>query len=1220
MIFLSLNIRGIGVEGKCGWVRKLKTENGVSVLALQETRTGNVGVSEMRRFWGTGDMETESVDARGRSGGLVTVWDPKKFSKCRVEVHRNFILVSGFLKDDDSKLNILNVYAPQKLQEKKNLWNLLLGVMRICQGMWCCLGDFNAVRYPEERKNSVFNYSVARDFNDFIDEAGLREFSMKGSKYTFLAGKGLGFKMSKIDRFLVCSEFFNKWPNACLRALPRYLSDHNPLLLTIDNKNYGSRPFRWYNSWVDKEGCSELISKTLKDFNMSGPPDLVLSKKLKLLRSVLRDWKSTLDGKEKEEMDCLKADLADLDKIGEDREFEEEEKWVWLECKQRIGELESANAKDLRQKSRVRWAMHGDDNTAFFHGVINGRKASNYIPGLMVNGVWISQPNQVKREVLKFFRSHFSEKVPDRPTLRTGNFKRVPEESAGFLVAPFTKEEVRDAVFDCGADKAPGPDGFNFRFVRKFWDVLEDDFFQIMSCFYNTGEMSRGCGSSFITLIPKIKDPLGLKDYRPITLVGLISKVISKVLAGRLKRIIGLVISEEQSGFLKDRNILDGPLVINELLSWIKRKGRRAFLLKIDFEKAYDNVSWKFLMSILEQMGFPGRWCMWVAGILKSARSSVLVNGSPTFEFQCEKGLRQGDPLSPFLFLVVMEALSGLLNKAILEEEFEGLKVGREGPLLTHLFYADDALIMGEWSRNNIEKMARILRIFYMCSGLKINIHKSSLFGLGTSSGEVNDVANLLGCQIGETPFDYLGIKVGANMNRCNNWRKVVEIFEGRLSSWKARLLSIGGRVTLIKAVLQSLPVYYFSLYKAPDKILKTLDGLMKRFLWAGSDSVKKIHWVAWERVTSPKKVGGLGITKLKDSNAALLSKWVWRFKRENNTLWKTFIIACHPSRHRWSFLPLSSRSSGCWAVIVRLGDKLKFGDRLFHGCFRGKVGDGHSIRFWLDHWVLDGPLKENFPSIFSIDTRKDCTVRDKWQGDSASGCWSVLGQNVLIPADCLADWDSLGSILSRFRVSDTADAWSWFGYGAAPFSVKAVKVLIGKHMIYGDWYRFRWVSWVPLKCNIHAWRSEMERLPTAIALSKRNVQVGDQVCVFCNFDYETSSHLFSGCGFSFAVWSAIGSWCGLNSIVAFDNRDLLELYKQAAGGKDGRNLVHGIVIIVFWVLWGARNDKVFHRKNPKVFEVVSSVKSLAFLWFKSRSRFKNLLWKDWVVNPLYML
>ncbi|XP_021999379.1 uncharacterized mitochondrial protein AtMg01250-like [Helianthus annuus] len=183
------------------------------------------------------------------------------------------------------------------------------------------------------------------------------------------------------------------------------------------------------------------------------------------------------------------------------------------------------------------------------------------------------------------------------------------------------------------------------------------------------------------------------------------------------------------------RYILDGPLIVNEHITWIKKRKSKAFILKIDFEKAYDNVNWKFVVNILLQMGFPIKWCNWIMGILKSASSSVLVNGAPTFTFKCEKGMRQGDPLSPFLFLVVMEALSCMINSAKEVEVIRGIVVSDNGPIISHLWYADDAIMVGEWSKNEVVNIVRILRVLHLCSGLKINIDKSNLYGIGVGSG-----------------------------------------------------------------------------------------------------------------------------------------------------------------------------------------------------------------------------------------------------------------------------------------------------------------------------------------------------------------------------------------------------------------------------------------------------------------------------------------------------
>ncbi|XP_022023545.1 uncharacterized mitochondrial protein AtMg01250-like [Helianthus annuus] len=181
-------------------------------------------------------------------------------------------------------------------------------------------------------------------------------------------------------------------------------------------------------------------------------------------------------------------------------------------------------------------------------------------------------------------------------------------------------------------------------------------------------------------------------------------------------------------------------------------------------------------------MGFPPKWCKWVMGILESARASVLVNGAPTFEFKCNKGLRQGDPISPFLFIVAMEALSSMLRKGCDSGVLDGIELPNNGLRISHLFYADDALIIGKWSRTNIMNVVRILRCFFVCSRLKINIGKSNLYGARVTSLEVVEVAEAVGCLADSLPFKYLGLTVGANMNRICNWRPVYDLFKKRFS------------------------------------------------------------------------------------------------------------------------------------------------------------------------------------------------------------------------------------------------------------------------------------------------------------------------------------------------------------------------------------------------------------------------------------------------------
>ncbi|GKD51406.1 putative RNA-directed DNA polymerase [Tanacetum coccineum] len=426
------------------------------------------------------------------------------------------------------------------------------------------------------------------------------------------------------------------------------------------------------------------------------------------------------------------------------------------------------------------------------------------------------------------------------------NLIRVIENHNNFsiLLGDFN-EEIKEAVWNCGSSKAPDPDGFSFKLFKKYWSMLKHDIVSFVKDFKVSGLIPRGCNSSFITLVPKVEDPLVISDFRPISLIGSQYKIIAKILANRLSRVLPSVVGEVQMAYIKGRQIIDGPLMINEIIAWAKKHKKRLMFLKVDFEKAFDSLSWDFLFSILEQMGFSYKWRLWIRSCLNSAFASVLVNGSPTKEFKIERGLRQGDPLSPFLFILAVEALNVALLEASNSNIFKGVKVGKDSVHVSHLQFADDALILGEWSRSNAMNLSRILTCFHLSSGLKVNFNKSKLYGIGVSNVELNSLASTIGCLASQFPCIYLGLPIGANMSRCNHWSPLVERFHKRLSNWKSKSLSIGGRFTLIKSVLGSLGVYYFSSFKAPKKIINKLESIRRSFFWGGSMDENKISWIA---------------------------------------------------------------------------------------------------------------------------------------------------------------------------------------------------------------------------------------------------------------------------------------------------------------------------------------------------------------------------------------
>lgn len=266
--------------------------------------------------------------------------------------------------------------------------------------------------------------------------------------------------------------------------------------------------------------------------------------------------------------------------------------------------------------------------------MLNKKRNQMAIRGVLVDGKWINQPSDVKMDFFNHFRDRFSKPVENMITLELALPKQISRDQQIDLERMVTKEELKAAVWDCGTDKSPGPDGFSFGFFRHFWSILEKDVFEAVIHFFVHGDIPPGCNPSFITLIPKVPAANMVMEFRPISLIGCLYKIIAKILANRLVGVLEDIVHEVQSAFIANRQILDDPFIINEVLQWCKSKKKQFMLFKVDFEKAYDSVRWDFLDDVLYKFGLGNKWHNWIHCCLKSSRGSILVNGSSTEEFQ----------------------------------------------------------------------------------------------------------------------------------------------------------------------------------------------------------------------------------------------------------------------------------------------------------------------------------------------------------------------------------------------------------------------------------------------------------------------------------------------------------------------------------------------------------------------------------------------------------
>ncbi|GJT17179.1 RNA-directed DNA polymerase, eukaryota, reverse transcriptase zinc-binding domain protein [Tanacetum coccineum] len=409
--------------------------------------------------------------------------------------------------------------------------------------------------------------------------------------------------------------------------------------------------------------------------------------------------------------------------------------------------------------------------------------------------------------------------------------------------------------------------------------------------------------------------------------------------------VIGSCISPEQSAFIKGRNILDGPLILNEVMNWYRKRKEKLMIFKVDFDKAFDSLRWDFLDTVMDKLGFGSRWRSWIKGCFVNARSSILVNGSPTPEFVISKGLRQGDPLSPFLFILAIEGLHAFICKAERISIYNGASIGKDNMRVSHLIYADDVIFMGHWSRTNAHNLLCILRCFFLVFGLKINVHKSSLLGVCVSEEDILDMANIIGCGAAKLPMKYLGVPVGS------------------------RLLSVGGRLSLIKSILGSLPMYFMSFYLMPASIRSKLESMRNNFFIGSELGEKKMAWVSWKKCLASKKSGGLGIGSIYALNVGLLFKWIWRFLHNHSDLLVKVIKGIYGYNGGIFDEHLHRSSQSPWSGILSLVKSIKQKRiNLLSLCNR-KLGNGGSTQFWNDIWC------GNQARIYMLENDKGCNV-----------------------------------------------------------------------------------------------------------------------------------------------------------------------------------------------------------------------------------------------------
>ena len=771
-------------------------------------------------------------------------------------------------------------------------------------------------------------------------------------------------------------------------------------------------------------------------------------------------------------------------------------------------------------------------------------------------GLLLQQP-AISKHIYDFYISLMGTDEPQRARLREDAWlpaQKVLESENEELGLAFLPKEIDEALQSMKTDTAPGPDGWPVAMFKHFWPLLREPIFALCNGFMRGFVDIARLNFGVLSLIPKVPGADNIRQYRPIALINVPFKICAKGCATRLTPIAHRTISRSQSAFIRGRNILEGPLALQETLHELRRTREPAILLKLDFEKAYDRVNWDFLRQILLTRGFSPVWVHRIMQLVSGGQTAVSVNGEVGHFFRNKRGLRQGDPISPLLFNFVADALATLLRKATEAGHIKGVLGHLIPGGISHLQYADDTLLLFQPDLHSVATIKALLISFELMSGLKINFHKCEVMPMGLEPSDSRRIADQLNCKLGKLPFTYLGLPLDAKRITIDGWAPLWTKVGGRVCPWRGKFLSSAARLVLTNASLSSLPQFAMGLFLLAEGVHAKMDTPRSRFFWEGAGPKRKYHMVRWDLVCRPKDLGGLGITNTRILNIALMCKWIWKLSQGAIDLWVDML------RNKYfpngNFFEGRARGSPFWNDLQAVRPAFALGAKFV-------VGDGRSARFWLDLWLGANPLWAQFQDLYALAVNPEMTVATAL----ASNPPAIHFRRELTGLE-QARFEELLGLTQSATLSTSADTVTWALTTSGKFTVKSLYRRLCQ--VQGPAFLMPtglWNARIPLKVKVFFWQLFCNTLPTSANVAKRNGP-SSGLCAICN-TMEDANHVFFRCPLARFAWSAVRAATNTN----WDPRsaaDLAAIVASTMGGS--KRVLWSCLGALAWAMWLTRN------------------------------------------------
>ncbi|GJR37695.1 putative RNA-directed DNA polymerase, eukaryota, reverse transcriptase zinc-binding domain protein [Tanacetum coccineum] len=687
--------------------------------------------------------------------------------------------------------------------------------------------------------------------------------------------KGGGGVLKKLDRVMGNIEFIDTFQGAYAIFQPYRISDHSPAVLKIPGLTVNKpKPFKFFNFITSKPKFLVEVSNHW-NVQISGHNMFKVVSKLKRLKKTLRKLVYE-NGNVHDRVAKLRHELdvvqKELEANPDDLNLREEEA-IYLHS---FNEAKLDEEKFLKQKAKIEWLDVGDSNSPYFHV-----KAKNHrcrVDCIRDDHNNLFSGNNVAKAFVSYYESFIGSSMEcNRLDSEELFHNKVSDHVNLHMTRPITDVEIKTAMFDIGEDKSPGPDGYTSAFFKKAWDVVGMEVCDAVREFFLNGHILKEINHTFIALIPKCPTPMKINDYRPISCCNMMYKRISKILTNRIIEGVKEVVSENQLAFILGRNISDNILITQELMhNYHRKRGPPRCVFKVDIQKAYDTVDWSFLENILTRFGFHPTIVKWTMACVTSTSFSISLNGNIHGYFKGKRGLRQGDPLSPYLFTLVMEVLTLMLRRRVNRSDSFGYHRYCEELQIINVCFADDLFLFARGDVNSATVIMESLEEFKATSGLVPSLPKSTAFFCNVVNHVKTAILTIIPFSKGELPVKYLGVPLISSRLLNKDCKILVEKAKNKIGDWKNKSLLFAGRLPLCKSVLSSMHVYWASVLVIPKGIIYDIQQLIRGFLWCNGKCQRGKSKVAWENICLPIREGGLGLQSLEIFNNALMTKHIW--------------------------------------------------------------------------------------------------------------------------------------------------------------------------------------------------------------------------------------------------------------------------------------------------------------------------------------------------------